>query len=358
MLAFRISNREKQIFKSDKGIIGLDNIGNTCYLNTILQCLSKTIHFSNIFLGKESPVWQRHINTEKKEKDFVIAFKNLINGMWTNERSIIRPISMLDLIQRHFPNFEGFNQQDAHEVLVYLIDTLHTGFSKEVNIDITGNPKNKLEKLQLMCMKQFKTQYNSDYSIILDLFYGQLITEIKTLDGKHVSYNFSPFSTLEVPLKETNSNSISLEECLEKFGETELMSDDCKWFNDKTNTYHDANKSITIFQLPNVLILLLKRFNYNRRKNRKLVTFPQVINLQKHIYCPELIENKEDGIYSLYAVCNHVGELYGGHYYAYCKMPNSKWYCFDDKRVEEIPANSIVTPEAYMLFYVPKKYEI
>ena len=52
------------------------------------------------------------------------------------------------------------------------------------------------------------------------------------------------------------------------------------------------------------------------------------------------------------------GELYGGHYYAYCKMPNSKWYCFDDKRVEEIPANSIVTPEAYMLFYVPKKYEI
>lgn len=359
MLSFNFSQKEKQIYKSGKGLIGLDNICNTtCYLNTVIQCLSKTIVFSNIFLSKENPpIWERHINMNKKEKEFVIAFKNLINGMWLNEKGVIRPLTLLDLIQRNFESFSGYEQQDVHEIFIYLVDALHTGFSKEVNIDITGNPKNKLEKLELMSMKSFKQQYNNDYSIILDLFYGQLITEIITTDGKHESYSFSPFSTLEVPIKDTSNSSVSLEECLDKFGEKELMTDDSKWYNDDTKQYHDARKSTTIFKLPNVMVLLLKRFNHNRRKNRKLITFPKVIDFKKHIFCPELIENNTDSIYSLYAVCNHIGELNGGHYYANCKL-NNNWYRYDDSNVQQIQFSNVVSSDAYMLFYIKKSLEI
>jgi len=356
MLSFKIP-KEKQSMFHQKGLVGLDNIGNTCYLNAIIQCLSKTPHFSKIFL---TGLWEKHINESKKEREFVISLRNLVNGMWGEEGQIIRPITLLDLVKRNVPSFDGYGQQDAQEVLTYIIDALHTGFSKEVNIDISGRPKNHLEKLQIKRMEEFKKQYKNCYSIILDLFYGWLISEIKTVDGKQDSYSFTPFSIFPVPIKEKSIGTLTLEECLDKFGEREILTGDNKWYSDETKEYHDSYKKITIFQLPNIMVIMLKRFDpLTRRKLSTLVKFPLTIDFQKHIYHQDLIDDQSDSIYSLYAVCNHIGDTYGGHYFSYCKMPTTnKWYEFDDTKVKEIGQDDLVTPNAYILFYCKKKYTI
>ena len=56
-------------------------------------------------------------------------------------------------------------------------------------------------------------------------------------------------------------------------------------------------------------------------------------------------------VYDLYAVSNHFGGMGGGHYNAYCKMPDGKWWCFDDSHVHAVDTNNICSSSAYVLFY-------
>ena len=56
-------------------------------------------------------------------------------------------------------------------------------------------------------------------------------------------------------------------------------------------------------------------------------------------------------VYDLYAVSNHFGGMGGGHYNAYCKMPDGKWWCFDDSHVHAVEKDQICSSSAYVLFY-------
>ena len=93
---------------------------------------------------------------------------------------------------------------------------------------------------------------------------------------------------------------------------------------------------------------MVKRFNNRFQKNQILVTFPlddldlsdYVIGYKKEIYK-----------YELYAVCNHSGGVMGGHYTAFVKNANRKWYHFNDSSVLEIQENQILTSKAYCFFY-------
>ena len=86
-------------------------------------------------------------------------------------------------------------------------------------------------------------------------------------------------------------------------------------------------------------------------KNQVIVTFP-LDNLDLSKYA--LGYKKEDYIYELYGVCNHSGGLLGGHYTAYVKNSNAKWYHFNDTNVNEIEEQHIISPKAYCLFYRKK----
>jgi ubiquitin C-terminal hydrolase len=113
----------------------------------------------------------------------------------------------------------------------------------------------------------------------------------------------------------------------------------------KTN----IRKKILFWSFPNILVIDFKRFNNRFQKNQVLITFPfdnldlshYVIGYKKDIYR-----------YELYGVCNHSGGTQGGHYTAYIKNANGKWYHFNDTNVTEVGLiESIISPKAYVLFY-------
>jgi ubiquitin C-terminal hydrolase len=106
------------------------------------------------------------------------------------------------------------------------------------------------------------------------------------------------------------------------------------------------------FSLPDILVIDLKRFNNNMKKNNSLIEFPlEDLDLSKYV----IGYNKEDYIYDLYGVCNHSGSLMGGHYTAFVKNANGKWYHFNDTRISELSDNNkVITPQAYCLFYRKK----
>jgi len=97
------------------------------------------------------------------------------------------------------------------------------------------------------------------------------------------------------------------------------------------------------------MVIDLKRFNRNNQKNQSLVTF-QLESFDVSDYI--IGYKKENYIYDLYAICNHMGGVLGGHYTSFVKNANGKWYHFNDTNVSEITnLNDLITPKAYCLFY-------
>jgi ubiquitin C-terminal hydrolase len=104
--------------------------------------------------------------------------------------------------------------------------------------------------------------------------------------------------------------------------------------------------------MPNILVIDLKRFDNRSQKNQILVTFP-IENLDLSSYI--IGYKKESYKYDLYGVCNHSGSVSGGHYTAYVKNADNKWYHFNDTNVSEVGLiDSIISPKAYCLFYRKK----
>lgn len=144
----------------------------------------------------------------------------------------------------------------------------------------------------------------------------------------------------------------SLEECIEFSSQAETLDEQNEVYCSTCKEHVQASKQMTIFRLPKILIIQLKRFKekgYHKDKDGRLISFP-VEGLDMTRFCH--ISNGPP-LYDLYAVSNHFGGLGGGHYTAYAKNSgNGRWYNFDDSSVREVGnVGSVVSPAAYVLFY-------
>jgi ubiquitin C-terminal hydrolase len=127
------------------------------------------------------------------------------------------------------------------------------------------------------------------------------------------------------------------------------MDGDNGRLNEQTGKKEAVRKNLTFWSFPNILVIDIKRFNAANRKNQVLVTFPlEELNLSEYV----IGYNKESYVYDLYGVCNHSGSVQGGHYTAFVKNANGKWYHFNDTSVSEVGVPSqIISPKAYCFFY-------
>ena len=138
---------------------------------------------------------------------------------------------------------------------------------------------------------------------------------------------------------EVTSKCNNLYDCLDSFTSKEEINNT----NDMVQ-----QKSIAFWKLPKILIIFLKRYNNSNMKLNSNIDFPLTdLDMSKYV----LGYNKSKYIYDLYAVSNHVGGSFGGHYYAYCKNNDNNWYKFDDNVVYTRNINKIVEQSAYCLFY-------
>jgi ubiquitin C-terminal hydrolase len=336
----------------NKGLSGLSNLGNTCFVNSCMQIISHTYELNN-FLNDE--------NYKKKLKNIVdtvliVEWDNLRKIMWS-DNCIISPGKFIKTIQKiagikKKDIFTGYSQNDLPEFLLFIVDCFHNSLSREIKMTITGTPENSTDQVAIKCFEMIKNMYSKEYSEIWNLFYGIHVSEITDLEtGKQINVTPEPYLMIDLPIP-SNNKMPSLIDCFDLYVEGEVLDGDNAWFNEDTNQKTSIRKRIQFWSFPDILIIDFKRFNNRFQKNQILVTFPMDnLDLSKYV----IGYKKECYKYELYGVCNHSGSVMGGHYTSFVKNANGNWYHFNDQDVSVVVTDeNVVTPKAYCLFYRKK----
>ena len=323
-----------------KGLNGLANLGNTCFMNSVLQCLAHTYELFEI---------EEESKTENifDIKIFDEYFK-LIHFMW-NEDSTISPNGFLKYVQfvagkKNRDMFTGFDQNDFSEFLLFMISCFHESIKKRNDFKCLADSVKDSSVLN----KYLENLYEKDYSKVTDLFSGiQLNTVYNKETNEKINTTVDQFTILSLPVPDKTG--LSIYNCLDEyFKEIELTGDDKYVLPDtheKSGEKVDALMRHKIWSLPDILILNLLRVKIrgNRMtKNESTISYDEQLDLTK--YC-----SKTESKYSLYAIGEHHGNLHGGHYTCLIKNANGKWYRFNDMKVSYV--NSIITNRAYTFFY-------
>ncbi|CAD8084673.1 unnamed protein product [Paramecium sonneborni] len=347
------------------GVVGLRNLGNTCYFNTAIHCIIHTQPLVDYFLSKAYKINSSCSTSGNITK----ALLSLMEQIWDDQNCFaeskefrfpasvqkpkpynkcINPIKLLNLLQKYSKRFALGDQEDCQELLSYLLDLLH----QELN---RSQPNSKIVVKDYIG-QQINPQWAADSwgehlklnrSIIVDLFQGQLKSTCQCSECGFQSHKFEPFLFLNLPIPKQN---VSIYKCLDLFQQSELLSGSCQWKCPHCKINRDFKKQIQLWKLPNQLIIHLNRFEFNHKKPIKLNTlieFP--LELDMGDYCVD----QAISCYQLYAVAQHEGSSYAGHYVALCKAQNNNWFMYNDEqiyRVQDIQ-KMIQNEYAYMLFY-------
>ncbi|KAM6196135.1 LOW QUALITY PROTEIN: ubiquitin carboxyl-terminal hydrolase 50 [Sarcoramphus papa] len=319
------------------GLTGLRNLGNTCYMNAILQCLCSVPPLVEYFLSGKYKAALRKENGES-----ATAFGWLMSDMWLGEFDCVSPEVFHSVLGKRYPTFSKRTQQDAQEFLICVLNELHEAL------------KNSSKRRRITDAKANRGSV-SETSIITQLFEGQLSYDITCLECKTTIERPESFTVLSLPIP--SKSACSLQDCLNCFFQQDTLTWNnqihCSW----CGTKQDAAVKATITKAPQIIIFHLKRFEWQGKHKRKLSTdicYP-LSNLDLSPYSSTLF--RKDAEYSLCAVVNHSGFLDDGHYMAFCKHSVTKnWYSFDDAQITRIPNSSVQTDTAYLLFYTCRAF--
>ncbi|XP_041971204.1 ubiquitin carboxyl-terminal hydrolase 17-like [Aricia agestis] len=333
------------------GLNGLRNIGNTCFMNSVLQCLSNTRPLLEYLVND---AYAADINTTLScmKGALIKAFASVTKELWrSGERdTVVNTTALKSQVQRFAPRFMGYSQQDAQEFLRYLLEGLHEDVNR-----VTVKPKPILTEIDenlsdaAKAAEAWSRYQRMEDSLVGDIFVGQLKSTLRCTHCRHDSVTFDPFWDLSLPVPSRNGP-LRLTQCLQSFTKEEELDGDEKPTCSKCGVRRKCLKWFTVQKFPQVLVLHLKRFSPTERFRGKLsvvVEFP-LTGLDMSPYAA----NNCSATYNLYAVSNHSGTTYSGHYTAYCKHPyTGDWHEYNDSRVSPINSRDVVSAEAYVLFY-------
>ncbi|GFQ66870.1 ubiquitin carboxyl-terminal hydrolase 22 [Trichonephila clavata] len=326
------------------GLRGLVNLGNTCFMNCIVQVLVHTPVLRDYFLSDKHICLKANPNTCVACEMFKI-FQEFFSG---NPEPYV-PSELVYLIWQRAKHMIGSDQQDAHEFLVAILDAIHahskSGESDDKLYDplcdcIVHKAFTGCYHSVLFCQQCNRVGTKNEYFFELSLDLGE------SLGGKNTA----------------NQDPVKLLDCLKRYTNPEILHNtpcsNCKSENTSV-------KQLTIRKLPLVACLHLKRLAPNSirkacNKNSTHVMFPEFLDMSPFMStnCLDqtVTEDSMDltnskNIFTLFAVVTHRGDQTGGHYISYIRQHRDKWFLCDDDTIVQCSLEDVLDSEGYILFY-------
>ena len=320
---------------------GLKNLGNTCFMNSVIQCLSHTLPLRQLYVSDE---YKLYINNNRG--DLSNAFKHVMVNLWnTTSSDSVSPYSLKRQVGIAAPIFSDNNQHDAHEFLRFLLNELHEEINRASEEGRKSPDDN--ETLKEACARHLSWED----SRISQLFSGMLRSDVCCSVCNNQSTAYIPFMDLSLPIPERNELSCSyyeqpihLADCLKMITTEETLMEEERPYCNTCRDLTTSTKQLIICTLPKFLVIQLKRFSYypTRTKLSTPLRFDDTWRLKD--------SSNSTHTYSLYGIACHSGSLYGGHYIAYCKY-SRVWRCLNDSRTSIVSWEHVRNQEAYILFY-------
>lgn len=388
---------------------GLTNLGNSCYMNCVLQCLGATPQLTSFFFptttgdNQSLTSYRQHINAKNRlgtSGVLTTNFVKLLAHMFNNVGKYFAPHEFKKIIGT-VPSgrqFASFDQQDCIEFLNFVLDSLHedlnqraveNGEERTAIMELSPEQEKTREMLpvRLASSIEWERYLKLNFSVIVDYFQGQYLSQLKCLECGMSSTTYNAFSILSLPIPErlNKDKVVTLAQCLDLFTDTELLDDDNKWHCPMCKKFTKLTKKISITRLPRVLIINIKRFlmlmSGHFNKLETFVTYPVNEVLDLTPYWPQVGTYVNPGQsmdaaeeqrilskfplrhqtppfkYKLYGVVNHFGNLTTGHYTAYVKKASDlkqrkEWCYFDDAKIQyDCKVNQVMNKSAYCLFF-------
>ncbi|CAN0462514.1 unnamed protein product [Ascophyllum nodosum] len=331
---------------------GLFNNGNKCFLNATLQCLAFLPPLAQHFLEEDyseampASASCTEISVGKRQqappRDVLVIVGNLIKqvlrrGQTANYNTdVIRPTELLRNLRLVGPQYRHDTQEDAHEFLRQLLQTMADSCLARTNSKPAAS-SNSLRK---------------ETTAIHKIFGGYLRSRLKCRNCGHKSDKYEQFLDLSLELPKGVT---TVEGALEAFTSVEHLKGSNRWCCNVCKKLVEAEKNLTVFKPPNALVVHLKRFAGQGRELTKTKT---------QIGFGESLVVKVSGpegraVYDLTGVVQHLGEgQRRGHYIALVKTSKGKWCQADDAKVFEVSRRQVASAEAYILFYTRRRPEL
>lgn len=356
------------LYKNKKG--GLKNIGATCYINTLIQCLASSHSFLRFIL---SDTYENRLekdtnkNTDKnanKNINLITELKSILNSISIDGNSLI-PIRFLKTLKLKFDFIDINQQNDLHEILLLIINKLNEEIKvpeaiKYFNSNILKrnikDDDTEYNKIKNKSYQMWYELHKKEYSELVELFYGQYISQIICGNCSHIHHNHESYNALnlELPSKQNQDKMISVYDCIKNHTSTEIIKKN-EWKCDVCDVKEKSEKIIKYWNFPPNLIICLKRFYFNEdlgrmTKNNLEVDIPFELDLKDYA-----LSNDSHTKYKLNSIGLHFGNIYGGHYSAVIRKNvdnDDEWLMIDDLNINTIKKKDLKAGQwGYVLFY-------
>ena len=343
-------------------LIGLNNVGSTCFMNATLQCL---LHISelNLYFLNEYPNDYNILRTKNSSSETMgnisLAYYNVINEVYLKSiqcnnnyymnNNSFAPNEFKETLGKYNSQFRYYEANDSKDLILYLLQTFH----EELNyFGDQPFPVNLLRPNQLNradTFNYFNNTYNfQNFSIVSKLFYGTYENIIKCCNCNKMYFSYQKFEFISFSTYNYRNGIFNIYNGFQDNQAIQYLQGNNKYFCPSCQNLYDGETCCKIITPPSKLIINID-YGKNKINNVKQLIFDEMIDITSFI-------NFDFGkkiIYQISGVCTHLGSSGPtGHYIAYCRNKQTgMWYNFNDSFVRLCDKNEIYRGSPYLLEY-------